>query len=100
MASKTRYKAVMFAPDGDWTTDYFQRDTIKEVEELLADQGSRWYFYPFHAVIVDKGGFTSETQHLMSVAYPFEHMKGQSIKAFSEMIANTPENELLAIVEG
>lgn len=94
------YKAVLFAPDGDWVTDYLERETIEEVEQLLADQGSRWYFYPFHAVIVDKGGFTSARQRLVSVAYPFEDMKGRSISTFAQMIRELPENELVAILGG
>lgn len=90
MASR-KYKAVLFAPDGDWVTDYGNSDSIEDVQERLADQGSRWFFYPFHAVIVDKGGYTTKTQRLVDVAWPFENMKGKTIKGFGQTIASLPE---------
>lgn len=93
------YKAVLFAPDGDWTTDYAESATIEEVEEKLADQGSRWYFYPFHGVIRDNGSLTRNTQRLVSAAYPFEDMQGRSIRAFGRMLADTPESTLEAILQ-
>jgi DNA-directed RNA polymerase specialized sigma24 family protein len=48
------YKAILFSISGDdWVTDYRGQETITEVEELLANQGSRWIFYPWTFVIVD-----------------------------------------------
>jgi hypothetical protein len=95
--SAAKYKAILFAPDGDWTTDH-ARDTVEEVYDALADQGSRWYFYPFHGVIRDNGSLTRASQRLVSAAYPFEDMKGRSVKTFGRMLAETPENELEAIL--
>lgn len=92
------YKAVLFAPDGDWVTDYRDSATIEDVEERLADQGSRWYFYPFHGVIVDHGGLTTDTQRLVSAAEPFEYMKGRTIRSFGKMIAEVPEPVLQDIL--
>jgi hypothetical protein len=96
--SAATYKAVLFAPDGEWTTDYSGSESIEDVENLLADQGSRWYFYPFHGVIRDNGSLTRASQRLVSAAYPFEDMKGRSVKTFGRMLAETPENELEAIL--
>lgn len=44
------YKAILFAPDGDWVTDC-PGDTIEEVIEQLENLGSRWFFYPFQGII-------------------------------------------------
>jgi hypothetical protein len=50
------YKAILFSIQGeDFVTDYWGKETINEVEELLANQGSRWYFYPWEFVIKDYG---------------------------------------------
>jgi hypothetical protein len=94
----TYYKAVLFAADGDWVTDYRNCESVEEVQLKLAEQGSRWYFYPFHAVIRDNGGLVRRTQRIVDAAYPFEEMKGCTIKTFSRMIADTPDEELLAIL--
>ena len=94
------YKAILFAPDGDWMTDFREKETIEEVEECLANMGSRWYFYPFHGVIVDHGSLTTSRQRLVSVAEPFEYLHGYAIKSVAKFIANTPEEQLRAIVEG
>ena len=92
------YKAVLFAPDGDWVTDYRESESIEAVEEALCDQGSRWYFYPFHAVIRDNGSLTTSRQRLVSAAMPFEDMQGRTIKTFARMLADTPEENIEAIL--
>lgn len=91
------YKAVLFAPDGDWVTDH-RADTVDEVHERLADQGSRWFFYPFVAVIVDHGAVTTATQRIVDVAEPWEDMKGVTIRTFGRMLADTPTETLAAIL--
>ena len=95
-----KYKAVLFAPDGDWVTDFRESETIEEVQESLCNMGSRWYFYPFHAVIVDHGALTTEKQRCVSVAEPFEYLHGYAIKNVAKFIATTPEEQLRAILEG
>lgn len=74
-----RYKAVLFAPDGDWTVD-FRGDTKEKVKEQLANRGSRWFFYPLEGIILDKGGVTTNRQGLVDAAPPIEFFKGKSIK--------------------
>lgn len=94
----TRYKAALFAPDGEYVTDH-PRATIAAVQEALADQGSRWYFYPFHVVIVDHGP-TSDRQRVIDAAEPFEDLRGVTLRTFARTIAATPEPTLRAILEG
>ena len=61
------YKAILFSSDGeDYVTDYWGTNTVEEVEELLANQGSRWYFYPWEFVIKDRG-FVKMHQRIVSV---------------------------------
>jgi hypothetical protein len=94
------YRALLVAPDGDFVTDY-TCETVNEVEEMLANQGSRWYFYPFHAVISWNPrpvGTWMENYRLISCAWPFEDYKGKAVKTFCKMIAETPERELEAIL--
>lgn len=94
-----RYKAVLFAPDGDWVTYWEDSETIEEVQEKLANQGSTWFFYPFHAVIRDhQNGITKATQRLVDVAEPFEDWKGVSIKRFSQLIQSYSEEELRSLI--
>jgi hypothetical protein len=93
----TEYRALLVAADGSWVTDH-SRDTVEEVQEALADQGSRWYFYPFHAVITDRGRLTRPSQRIVDAAEPFEHLRGTTIRTFTQTIAATPESELEAII--
>jgi hypothetical protein len=93
------YKAVLFSTDGeDWVTDYRESQTIEEVEELLANQGSRWFFYPWHFVIVDHGGLTTDTQRVVSAAWPFEYLKGRMIKTVGRELQEVGEEVYLAII--
>ena len=93
------YKAILIAPDGDWVTD-FERNTVEEVEQELANMGSRWYFYPFHAVIKSPGSYIRfiDRKRLVSVAWPFEDMKGMTVGTLRRMIATMPEERLEAIL--
>jgi len=96
----TRYKAILFAPDGDWVTDYRDCKTIAEVEDKLADQGSRWYFYQFHGVIVDHGPVVTRAQRLVSCAPPFSQWKGCRISTLSKVIEDLTDDELRMLIGG
>lgn len=50
----SKYKAVLFHPEGDYVTD-FRADTKAEVLDSLDDMGSRWVFYPIAFVASDRG---------------------------------------------
>ena len=94
------YKAILFAPGGDYVTD-FPRDTKKEVIEALANKGSMWIFYPLEGIIRDWHPYTMSTQRLVDVApgLPRDWV-GKSISTVSERIAAMPEAEKLALLKG
>ena len=83
------YKAVLFAQDGDWVTD-FRGETKEEVEEQLANRYSRWIFYPFEGIVLDKGSLTSANQRVVDMASPLEHLRGKSIETVSKYLMNRP----------
>ena len=85
------YKAVLFAPDGDWVTD-FKGNTKDEVMEKLADKGSKWYFYPFEGIILDKGGLTTAKQRLIDIAANLpQELAGKSVKTVSKWLESQSE---------
>jgi hypothetical protein len=81
------YKAILFAPDGDWVTDYAGCKTIDEVWDRVDNQGSKWFFYPFYFVITDERGYTLSTQRIVAAPDNLEHLVGKSIKRVSREIA-------------
>jgi len=83
------YKAVLFAPDGAWVTDYAGCRTIAEVQDWLANQGSRWYFYPIVAVIIDHGGYTTATQRIVNAPEEIGWWKGRRIATLSRALRDT-----------
>ena len=84
------YKAVLFAPDGDYVTDFNGR-SIEEVQNMLADKGSRWFFYPFEAIILDKGGFGISRQRIIDAPEPLLELKGKSVRSASRFICDNSE---------
>lgn len=80
-----KYKAVLFALDGDWVVDC-SGSTKEEVRERLANKGSRWYFYPLEGIILDKGGLTNRDQRLVDAAPPIEFLKGKAIKTVKKYL--------------
>ena len=94
------YKAVLFAPDGDWVTG-FKGNTKEEVIDQLGDKGSRWLFYPFEGIILDKGGLTKSTQRLVSIAPNLlSSLTGKAIKTVSKWLESLSENELCILAQG
>ena len=49
---KTKYKAILFHPNGDHVTD-FPRNSKQEIWDEIADMGSRWIFYPLVFIATD-----------------------------------------------
>lgn len=83
------YKGLLMAPDGDWVTDYSGCISIGEVEEYFANQGSRWYFYPFQFVIKDNGkGYTTNAQRIVSAPEELKEFEGKAIKTVSKRITD------------
>jgi len=50
---KKEYRAIAFAPDGDYITEG-EFKTVDEAWERINDWGSRWFFYPFTGVVKNK----------------------------------------------
>lgn len=48
------YYAILFHPDGEYVTDFRDRETKEDVWEELAEMGSRWIFYPITFVAKNK----------------------------------------------
>ena len=96
-----KYKAVLFAPDGDWITDC-KGDTKDEVIEAMANLGSRWYFYPIAlGIILDKGSLTRETQRLVDVAPNIPRVfVGKSIRTARKWLQSLTKKELHNLVTG
>jgi len=87
------YKAILFALDGDWVTDY-ESEGKEEVREKLADGGSRWFFYPIEAIIRSKGSLSSillPYQRILEIPEPLDFLTGKSIKTASEYIKENSE---------
>ncbi len=79
------YKAVLFAPDGDWVTDFRGSPTIAAVEESLSEMGSRWIFYPFEFVAKDNNaGWSSGLEEIVSCPNDDYFLTGRTIKEASE----------------
>lgn len=91
-----KYVGILFAPDGDWVTD-FGGNTKEEVTNQLADRGSRWFFHPFEGVIRNRNIINPNHQRVVGMAYPLEHLTGKTIKAVSKYLGNIPEGELARI---
>lgn len=99
-----KYRAVLIAPDGDVTTDYRGSETVEAVELALADQGSKHYFFPFHAVVIDHGGSLTEKANLLrqkvqSAAWPFDGLEGRRLGTLVKRITALSEGEMQEILD-
>jgi hypothetical protein len=97
------YKAILFAPDGDWVTDFGGCKTKEEVWQYVENMGSRWFFYPFVFVIKDKKKvYTLNSQRIVDMPfhplYAYYEIQGKSIKTVSNIIANMPFPEKESIL--
>ena len=94
-----RNKAVLFAPDGDWVTDY-KGNTKEDVIDQLANRGSLWYFYPFEGIILNRGGVTTPRQRLVSLAPNMPQcFVGATIKFVSRWLGMLSKEKLLTMLE-
>jgi hypothetical protein len=48
-----KYNLICMSFDGDYIKDF--TGSIEECQNVSGDMGSKWYFYPFHFIITDKG---------------------------------------------
>ena len=49
-----KYNLICMAFDGDYVIERPEFESIDKAWEYSNDLGSKWYFYPFHFVIVNK----------------------------------------------
>ena len=87
------YTGLLIALDGHYVTDY-EGKTVDEVIEKLANRGSRWYFYPFEAVIKVSNA-SIENRKLIDVAPPLEDFKGKKVKTLINFIKNNDLSHIL-----
>ncbi len=83
------YQAILFHPDGDFVTDFRNRETKQEVWDEINDMGSRWIFYPISFVATDKT--------IVDAPEGFEFFKGKRIKTVSRILAKFTEELCEAI---
>lgn len=84
------YQSIQFAYDGDYIIDH-NADTIEAVWEMVNDQGSKWYFYPFPFVV--KSGFDFNRSRIIDAPdFPYlDTLKGLTIKHASEQIKDNAD---------
>lgn len=85
-----RYVGILFAPDGDWVTD-FGGNTKEGVINQLADRGSRWFFYPFEGVIRNRNIINPRHQRVVDMAEPLKHLTGKTIRTVRKYLEDMPE---------
>ena len=76
---KRYYMAILFAPDGDYVTDYHHCRTIEEVENAIDNQGSRWIFYPIACVMTDYHVYSHPRARIVRSYDPFEWFQGRTV---------------------
>jgi hypothetical protein len=84
------YKAVLFASDGEHVTDYHNTETIEQVENKIDNQVSRWFFYPFAAVIKDNNSNITNNR-ILSICDELTSLKGKTVKTARDYIKNNPD---------
>ncbi len=72
------YKAILFSPDGDFVTDFRNRETKQDVWDELANMGSRWIFYPIAFVATDTT--------IVDTPEGMEHLKGKRTKTVQKYL--------------
>jgi hypothetical protein len=73
------YKAVLFHPEGDFVTDFTNRNEIEDVWDMVNDMGSRWIFYPIVFVATDTT--------IVDTPEGLELLKGKRIKTVKSLLA-------------
>lgn len=93
------YKAILFARDGDWVTD-FSESSKEEVYARIYNMGSRWYFYPVVFLIKDHGNFTTDKQRIVDVPDDpiYAPFLGKQIRTVSHMIESLTDNEFAEFI--
>lgn len=88
------YKAILFAPDGEFVTDY-EAGSIAEVWQRIEDGGSRWYFYPFPFVITADERLL-ERKRILASPHGLEMCTGRTVRKVQRFIESNSETLLSA----
>ena len=88
---KRTYKAVLFAPDGERVEDCRDSPSIEAVWERVNNQGSRWFFYPFPVVVVDKGESYAAHSRIVSAPDTYKQFERRPLRAFATFLHDHPE---------
>jgi len=83
------YKAILFAPNGEFVTDY-EAESIAEVWRLIDDGGSRWFFYPFPFVITADSRLL-ERKRILASPYGLEMCTGRAMRKVQRFIESNSE---------
>lgn len=83
------YRAVLFAPDGGYVTDY-PRDTVEAVWDAVSDGGSRWFFYPLPVVVCDRG-MTTPRQRVIDTPRELSQWRGRSLATIAAELSANPD---------
>ena len=87
------YKAILFATDGDYVTD-FERKTKEEVEKEIENMGSRWIFYPITGII--KMSNTKLLNNRVNFDYPeMKSLNKCSVKTVIQFLKETDVSQIL-----
>jgi len=85
------YKAILFHPQGDFVTDFTDRNDKQDVWNEVAEMGSRWIFYPIPFVATDKT--------IVDCPEGLEFLKGKRIKSVIKFFKETWEHNSEQICE-
>ena len=80
-----KYKALMFAEDGEYITDY-EGNTVNEVWKAADEGGSRWFFYPLRFVV--RSGRVTDNTRVVDTPELFSHYKGKTVKTIKSHVPN------------
>jgi hypothetical protein len=72
------YKAVLFHPEGDSVSDFYDNTTIQDVQDCIGDMGSRWILYPIAFVVEDEGNDANNI--IVDAPYGLEFLIGKTRK--------------------
>lgn len=83
--ARNRYRAILFSPDGEWVTDY-DSPTAEEVWDKVANQGSRWIFYPLVFVIgADRSSYVGR-RRIVSTPDNLESWRGRTVATLMQTL--------------
>lgn len=92
---KNTYKILLMASDGDHVTEGKDENwTLDEARQESANMGSRWIFYPYHFIIVDKGP-VSDRQRVVDTADSIAYLIGTSIGKVRKLMQLYAKNDMI-----